>query len=251
MVVYNISFENISTDDDTVPQEYTNAEEIINGSDYDINSDRVAIGEVTDSDDSSDDTTDDEDTSDNTNQNDYTWLLYVSSIITALAIVIAIVGYYLRKIKIKKIETKRKETYDRKGSLHKDAIRQEAEQERAKEVEELEKDIKKFEAELENIENEHKDKVVKLRKDENKVVSKSTEKEFKLFAQKRNVLTEKIDILKHQLENVKSPEYLLSLERKKFMENEAKQKQLEKESKLLNKKKEEEKKAKENKKNKK
>ena len=251
MVVYNIIFENISTDDDTVPQEYTNAEEIINGSDYDINSDRVAIGEVTDSDDSSDDTTDDEDTSDNTNQNDYTWLLYVSSIITALAIVIAIVGYYLRKIKIKKIETKRKETYDRKGSLHKDAIRQEAEQERAKEVEELEKDIKKFEAELENIENEHKDKVVKLRKDENKVVSKSTEKEFKLFAQKRNVLTEKIDILKHQLENVKSPEYLLSLERKKFMENEAKQKQLEKESKLSNKKKEEEKKAKENKKNKK
>ena len=252
MVVYNVNFEDISTDDDSEPQEYTTAQEAIDSSDYDINSNRVAIGEATDTedDDSGDDSTE-EDTSDDTSGNDYTWLLYVSSIITALAIIVAIVGYYLRKIKIKKIETKRKETYDRKGSLHRDVLRQEAEQERAKEIEKLEQDIKKFESELENIEKEHKEKVVKLRKEENKVVSKSTEKEFKLFAQKRDVLTEKIDILKHQLENVKSPEYLLSLERKKFMESEAKQKQLDKESKMINKKKEEEKKAKENKKNKK
>ena len=83
------------------------------------------------------------------------------------------------------------------------------------------------------------------------VKGKSTEKEFKLFAQKRSVLSEKIDVLKHQLENVKSPEYLLSLERKKFLENEAKQKQLDKESKLLNKQKEDEKKAKESDKKKK
>lgn len=45
-----------------------------------------------------------------------------------------------------------------------------------------------------------------------------------MFAQKRTVIAEKLDILKHQLENVKSPEHLLSLERKKYAENEAKQK---------------------------
>ena len=251
MVLYNISFEDISTDDDTVPQEFTTAQETVDANDYDVNEDLVAIADATSDDDNSDGDTSDDTTEDTTNQNDYAWLLYVSSIITALAIIVAILGYYLRKIKIKKIETKRKETYDRKGSLHKDVIRQEAEQERAKEVEKLESDIKKFETELENIEKEHKDKVVKLRKDENKVVSKSTEKEFKLFAQKRSVLSEKIDVLKHQLENVKSPEYLLSLERKKFLENEAKQKQLDKESKLLNKQKEDEKKAKESDKKKK
>ena len=135
MVVYNVNFEDISTDDDSEPQEYTTAQEAIDSSDYDINSNRVAIGEATDTeeDDSSDDSTE-EDTSDDISGNDYTWLLYVSSIITALAIIVAIVGYYLRKIKIKKIETKRKETYDRKGSLHRDVLRQEAEQERAKEI---------------------------------------------------------------------------------------------------------------------
>ena len=242
MVVYDINFEDISTDDDTVPQEYTSAQELVDGSEYDINTDRVAIAETADEEDTDDDTAEGEETDEESPTNDYAWLLYVSSIITALAIIVAILGYYLRKIKIKKIEIKRKETYDRKGSLHRDIIRQEAEQERAQEVEKLESDIKKFETELENIEKEHKDKVVKMRKDERKVVSKSTEKEFKLFAQKRDVLAEKIDILKHQLENVKSPEHLLSLERKKFAENEAKQKQLEKETKTANKKKDEKKK---------
>ena len=126
------------------------------------------------------------------------------------------------------METKRQETYDRKGSIHHDTIRKEAEEEKAKQASELENNIQKFENELASLEKEHKEKVVALRKEENKEVSKSTEKEFKLFAQKRAVITEKIDILKHQLENVNSPEYLLSLERKKYLEHDAKEKQLNK-----------------------
>ncbi len=247
MVIYNLTFEEIGTDDD-VPSVYTAAETSISRSDYDVNEARVAIASYSETEEEEAEDDDGSD-SDTTSENDYAWLLYISSIITGLAIIIAIVGYYLRKIKIKKIEIKRKETYDRKGSLHKDVIRQEAEQERAKEIERLEQDIKKFEIELENVEKEHKEKVVKLRKDDRKVVSKSTEKEFKLFAQKRSVITEKIDILKHQLENVKSPEYLLSLERRKFLENDAKQRQLKKESKKVNK--ENEKADKENEKSKK
>ena len=105
-------------------------------------------------------------------------------------------------------------------------LRKEAEDERDAEVKAIEANIKRFADELSALESEHKEKVVALRKDDGKELSKATEKEFKLFAQKRAVLSEKIDVLKHQLENAKSPEYLLSLERKKAIEAETKQRAL-------------------------
>ena len=228
-VLYDINFEELELgDNEDVPAEYTDATTAMEESDYDINDSRVFATETPADE---EDTGDEEDTTtdETTDEPDYSWLLWISSIITALAIVIAIAGVLLRKVKIKKIEIKRKENYDRKGTMHRDVIRKEAEEERAKQVQELENSINKFETELNNIEKEHKDKVLALRKEEKN--SKETEKEFKLFAEKRTVITEKIDILKHQLENIKSPEYLLSLERKKYMEHEARQKQLQKYSK--------------------
>ena len=192
---------------------------------YDVNSDHVyAVTNSTD-DNTDSDTSEGED-AETPENDDFTWLLLIASLITGLAIVIAVVGYFLRKVKIKKIETKRKETYDRKGTLHRDSIRKEAEDERDAEVKAIEANIKRFEDELSALESEHKEKVVALRKDDGKELSKATEKEFKLFAQKRAVLSEKIDVLKHQLENAKSPEYLLSLERKKAIEAETKQRAL-------------------------
>lgn len=231
MVVYDFNFTEIASDEDNASRDYDKAVELMEGSEYDVNTDHVFATE-TPADEEGDGTTDDstsDDTGDTTtNNDDFTWLILISTLITALAIVIAVVGYFTRKIKIQKVETKRQETYDRKGSIHHDTIRKEAEDERAKQASELENNIQKFENELASLEKEHKEKVVALRKEENKEVSKSTEKEFKLFAQKRAVITEKIDILKHQLENVNSPEYLLSLERKKYLEHDAKQKQLSK-----------------------
>ena len=236
-VIYDINFEELSSEEESSADEFSSAQDIMKEDGYDINEDRVFATETASEDDTTDDDTTGDDTTadDGQNNDEFTWLLLISSLITGLAIIIAIVGWSLRKVKIKKIETKRKETYDRKGSLHKDVIRQEAEEERAKQVKEVEEDIKRFETELESLEKEHKEKVVNLRKTDNKEVSKATEKEFKLFAQKRTVIAEKIDILKHQLENYKSPEYLLSLERKKFAENEAKQRELAKASKKANK----------------
>ena len=78
--------------------------------------------------------------------------------------------------------------------------------------------------------------MVSLRKEDKSEISKTTEKEFKLFAQKRSIISEKIEVLKHQLENIKSPEHLLSLERKKYLEAENKQKALRKETKNKDKK---------------
>lgn len=232
MVVYDFNFTEIASDETNASRDYDDAIELMGRSEYDVNTDRVFATETPSDDETGDDTSDDstsDDTGDTTtNNDDFTWLILISTLITVLAIVIAVVGYFTRKIKIQKVETKRQETYDRKGSIHHDTIRKEAEDERAKQASEIENNIQKFENELASLEKDHKEKVVALRKEENKEVSKSTEKEFKLFAQKRAVIAEKIDILKHQLENVNSPEYLLSLERKKYLEHDAKQKQLNK-----------------------
>ena len=225
MVVYDLNFTEISSDDENASEGYDNAKEVMDEKGYDVNSDHVyAVTNSTDDDTDSD--TSEGDETETPENDDFTWLLLIASLITGLAIVIAVVGYFLRKVKIKKIETKRKETYDRKGTLHRDSIRKEAEDERDAEVKAIEANIKRFEDELSALESEHKEKVVALRKDDGKELSKATEKEFKLFAQKRAVLSEKIDVLKHQLENAKSPEYLLSLERKKAIEAETKQRAL-------------------------
>ena len=238
MVLYDLSFTEISSDEDNASEGYDNAVSAMESSNYDINEDHVFATQTASSD-SSDDSSDSDTGSDatNDNNNDFTWLLLIASLITGLAIIIAIVGYFMRRVKIKKIETKRKETYDRKGTIHRDVIRKEAEEERNKEVSELEANIQKFEAELETLEKEHKEKVVKLREEDKSEISKATEKEFKLFAQKRSVISEKIEVLKHQLENIKSPEHLLSLERKKYLQKENKEKALQKESKSKNSKK--------------
>ena len=231
MVLYDLSFTEIASDEDNASADYDSAMDTMNESSYDINTDRVYATSTSTEDDSTDQDTDSSEEDTTENNDDFTWLLLIASLITGLAIIIAIVGYFMRKIKIKKIETKRKETYDRKGTIHRDIVRKEAEEERNKEVRELEANIQKFEAELETLEKEHKEKVVKLREEDKSEISKATEKEFKLFAQKRSVISEKIDVLKHQLENIKSPEHLLSLERKKYLEAENKQKALNKKDK--------------------
>lgn len=231
MVIYDLSFTELSSDSDNASEGYDSAVDTMENSNYDVNKDHVFATQTASDDSSDSDTDDSENETDTTNNDDFTWLLLIASLITGLAIVIAIIGYFMRKVKIKKIETKRKETYDRKGTIHRDVVRKEAEEQRNKEVSELEANIKKFEDELDALEKEHKEKVVKLRKEDETSISKTTEKEFKLFAQKRSIISEKIDVLKHQLENVKSPEYLLSLERKKYLEAESKQKALKKDAK--------------------
>lgn len=235
IVLYDVNFEEIASDDEAEIENYNNTKTAMEGTDYNVNESRV-MSVSNASEESADEETNEDDTNSATENNDLTWALLISTIITAVAIILAVVCVALRKIKLKKIEIKRKESYDRKGTLHKDKIRQLAEQERDAKVNELQDNINKFQTELDTLEKEHKEKVVALRKEDNKQVSKATEKEFKQFAQKRTVLVEKIDVLNKQLEDVKSPDYLLSLERKKYAESEAKQKELAKSSKKEDKK---------------
>ena len=234
MAIYDIAFEE---SDETA---YTTASDTIDGKNYDINEDRVFISNADSTDDgtdddTSDDTTDDEETT--TNNNNFNWLI-IPSLITGIAIIIAVVGSILRKVKIKKVERKKKETYDRKSSLNVDAIKLKARKQRDEEILEVKSTIDKFQKELDNLEQLHKQKVLNLREKDKGQVSKETDKEFKVFAQKRTVIVEKIDSLNKQIENLSTPEYLLSLERKVAAKEEMKQKELAKVSKKINKEKE-------------
>lgn len=231
VVIYDIDF--ATSDEDA----YNLAVETTEKDAYDMNSDKVFVSKAddsTDDDDSSDNDTSDDNTTTN-DDNDFSWLLLISSLITSVALVIAIIGFALRKIKIRKIEKKRKESYDRKSSLNIDHIKQKAKKLRDDEVKELQTTINKFQKELDSLEAEHKQKVLALRDKDKNEMSKETDKEFKLFAKKRTVIAEKLDNLNKQLDDVKSPEHLLSLERKVYLEDEYKRKELEKASKKAHK----------------
>ena len=211
-------------------EEYADAEDVVGSADYDINENRVFISSQEDAepDENPDDTNPDDNTTQN--NNDFNWLL-IPSLITAVAIVIAVVGYFLRKVKIKKIEFKKRESYDRKTSLNVDAIKKRAAEEQKVQAQEVQNTIDKFQKELDNLENAHKQKIVSMREQDKDKVSKQTDKEFKTFAQKRTVIAEKIESLNKKLQDINSPEYLLNLERKIYAEDEMKQRSLKKQSK--------------------
>lgn len=229
MAIYDIAFE--ESDEDT----YNSMVTTTTDKKYDINEDKVYVAKAEEAnDDGSGDTDEGTDEEPSSNQGGFDWLL-VPTLITAFAIIIAVVGSILRKVKIKKVERKRKETYDRKQSLNIDIIKQKARAQRDEEVKEVEATVAKFEKELQNLEKQHKQKVLSLRAKDKGQVSKETDKEFKLFAQKRTVIAEKIEALNKQIEQLKTAEHLLSLERKIYVQEEMKQKELSKVSKKLNK----------------
>ncbi len=213
---------------------------------YDVNKDRVFIANAS----ATEENPDDPDDSNTDNEagktnNDLNWSILVSSILMGAAIVIAIVGVVLRNIKLKKIEKKRRESYDRKSSLEVDVVKAKAKAEKDAQVAEIQKNIDRFQNELGLLEAKHKEKIVGLRSQDKDEVSKATDREFKDFARKRTAVAEKIESLNKQMETVKSPEYLLDLERKIYAQEIARKHQLEKASKRENKKAEKEKAKKE------
>lgn len=202
---------------------------------YDVNDGKIFVSKANDSTD--DNNKDDDNTDDNTDTTDeqnFNWL-YVPTVITGLAIIIAVIGFALRGVKIKKIEKKKTEKYDRRSSLNIDVIKRKAKEQRDAEVKAKKDEAEKFANALEKLEQSHKTKVVELRSKDQGKVSKDTDKEFKSFAQKRAVIAEKIDSLNKQIEELNSPEHLLSLERKVYAEEEAKRRELEKASKKMHK----------------
>jgi len=145
--------------------------------------------------------------------NNMNWIL-IPSIITSMAVIIAVVGWLLRQVKIKKIEKIREESYDRKISLNQELIIGQAVKERDREIEKTKENIKEMQSQKQLLEEDHKQMIKDARLSSKGKITKETEKEFKSYASKLSRLQQKIDILNEQLTKIQSPEYLIAIERR-------------------------------------
>lgn len=168
-----------------------------------------AIEEDTSNDDnSSSDTTDSEKSS-----SDNAWLL-VPSIITGLAVIVGIIGYAMKHIKIKKIEKVKQEAYDRKLAVNHDAIVVQAQKRRDEELSALNEAKDSIEKEKLALEKEYNDFIRSSREKNGNELPRGLEKAFKAYSNKINRLNEKINIIKEKIDYTISAEYLLVLERR-------------------------------------
>ena len=168
-----------------------------------------------DEDTDTDDDTDEDTSTDDTTEPEATspWLL-VSSLIFAVAIIIAIIGFALRHVKIKKIERIRQENYDRKLSKNHDVILVEAQKRRDEEVRQLQNAKKMFEEDKARLEEEHKAFVRENRLNSKGKISKEIEKSIKKYNNDIINLDEKISIISEKIDTVMSADYLLTIERR-------------------------------------
>lgn len=164
----------------------------------------------------------DEDSKDTSSENSLNnALLLASSLIMGIALVVAIIGFLLRKIKIKKVEKVKKENYDRKLSKNHDAILTEAQKRRDAEVVSLQNTKASLEEEKVRLEETHKE-YIRANRSTNGKLSRDVEKSFKNYNSNINRINEKINIIKEKIDFVMTAEYLLNLQRKVLMEEEEK-----------------------------
>ncbi len=202
--------------------DFTSVEEteFTNASISPVYNERVFVAEASateDDDTTDDDTTDDDTTEDTTTPSDTTWLA-IPSIIFGVAIIVAIIGFALRHVKIKKIERIRKESYDRKLSVNHDAILVEAQKRRDKEVADLMQAKKILEGDRTKLEQDHKEFVKESQLASKGKISRELEKELKAYNLNIIRIDEKINIIKEKIDTVMSADYLLSIERKIVVE---------------------------------
>ncbi len=172
---------------------------------------------------------DDNDTTAGENDN-LRWLL-IPSLIFGAAIVIAIVGYALRKIKIKKSEKVVEEDYNRKISVDHDLVLRQAQAERDEEVASLKETKANLLKQKEEAEESHKEAVKEARISSKGKITKDTEREFKAYASKIARLQEKLDILDEQIDAALSTDHLMDIEKRISDDEIRRQKELRKASK--------------------
>ncbi len=172
-----------------------------------------------------DSTTDDDTTTDNdTNTDDPSnttspWLL-IGSIVMGLAMIVAIIAYFLRKIKFKKKDKLEKSKYDRKISIDTELVANEAKKRRDEQLNQLFNAKNSLIKEKENLEETHKSYVKEARLSNKGKITKETEKEFKQYSANISKLEEKLSILEEQISQVSSPEYLIGIEKEVEQEEE-------------------------------
>ena len=162
----------------------------------------------------------------------FDWLT-IPSIIFGLAIVVAILGYFVRHIKIRRFERKDKSSYDRTKTVDREFVRMEAERRKTEELNVLKTDLESLKTEIEELEKSHKEYLTSQRESKkNKGLStdKEAEKAFKSYASKHTKLQESIDSINTKINDVESPEYVVKLQKKIDSENLKRKNQLKEKS---------------------
>lgn len=110
-------------------------------------------------------TTEDDTTSDEKDNkiSKTTWIYLIPSLLTALAILIAVVGFAIRKIKFKKPRKKTKNAYDRNKTVSVQYYTRKATTIREAKIRELSADLEKINAERKKFEEDYKHDLTKLR----------------------------------------------------------------------------------------
>jgi len=157
------------------------------------------------------------DTSEDENANSFNlsslWYA-IPTILLVAAILLAMVGYLMKKFKIKKWEKRKINQYDREKTVHRDVIRAEAEKRRNTEVKELKEQIKSYEEEIAKIDEVRQKQIDARRGERTKGVTLNAEREFKQFAKRRTAIENRIIMLNKQIDNMETPEYLLTVQHK-------------------------------------
>ena len=190
-------------------------QEFANAMNYEKTDKLLVIGSTDVEEPEEDSSTNDEDDSSDV----ATTIMYlIPSLILAVALILALIAYFMKKIKIKKWEKKKINDYDREHTLHRDVVRQEAEKQRQQNIDEVKQQIKEVEKEIERIEEINKQRLKDQRSAGTKGISRQTEKEFKAYAQRHTKLENSITALNEKIESMETPEYVLSLQRKIVVE---------------------------------
>ena len=182
------------------------------------------IQEETDDGTEDDGNTDSGDTQTPTTSPTSPWLL-IGSIIMVLAVIIAVIAFFLRKIKFKKKDKIEKSKYDRKISIDQNLVANEAIRRRDEELKSLFEAKESLKLEKQELEQQHKNYVQEARVNDKGKITKDTEKEFKSYAVNLGKIEEKLSILEEQISAVSSPEHLISLEKEVADEEEYRLKQ--------------------------
>lgn len=147
-----------------------------------------------------------------------TILYFASGIITALAIIIAIIGFLARKIKFKKPVKKSKNSYDRNKTVSKQIYSRKATTERENKLVELRKDLEKITEERTKFEEQYKSDLYKLRELKIKRANASEISKFEKEMKKNQKLSASLGItankIQSQIEYVKTDAYLNALMKK-------------------------------------
>ena len=147
-----------------------------------------------------------------------TWIYLIPSLLTGLAIIIAIVGFAVRKIKWKKPTKKSKTAYDRNKTVSVQYYTRKATTLREEKVRELTADLAKINAERKQYEDDYKQGLTKLREMKIKRANPAEIAKFEKDLKKNQKMSSSLGVtanrISTELEYAKTDAYLNSLVKK-------------------------------------